>query len=234
MEYSPDVAYTYGNKWEAKVIGYKEYSYPLSFSCKWLDGKQTTKSIIDYRSERAFAKDLWVFFDSADLIVGWNSDKYDIRKINTLFAKHGLGPASPSKSIDLIKTARSKFLLPSNTLDDFLRYFGLDMKLENEKDLFIKCTEKVPGSFPKLKKYNAHDTLVTEKAFKFLRPWIKNLELGIYNDGSVCPKCEGRNLEKRGFSFNKTTKYQRVKCKDCGSWSRLSINLSEVKPLISV
>ena len=235
MEYSPDVTYVYGNKWDPKIVGYKEYSYPLGFSCKWLDGEQVTKTILDYKSEKGMAQDLWRFFDKADLIIGWNSDRYDIRKINTLFAKHGIPPPSPSKSIDLIKTSRTKFLLPSNTLDDFLNYFELDRKLDNEKNLFIKCTERDRKSFKQLAKYNKHDTLITEKAYKFLRPWIKSHpNLDTYSEHTVCPKCQSKNLVRRGYQYNQTTKYARIYCKDCMGWSRSPVNISEKRPIISL
>lgn len=235
VEISPDIAYTFGNKWEVSVVDYKEYSHILGFSCKWLDGKQTSKTILDYKSERQMIKDLWVFFDTADLVIGWNSDKFDIKKINTAFAKHGFPPPSPYKSVDLIKTVRGTFALPSNKLDDFLSYFDMRMKLENEKGIFIKCAEKDKKSLRQLKEYNANDTRITEDAFKFLRPWIKNLNVGIYFKGTVCAKCgENKGFEKRGFYVTKTMKYQTYRCKGCGGQMKSPLNLRKIKPLVSV
>lgn len=229
IETAPDIAYVYGSKWEPKIVAYKQYSYIMSFSWKWLDGKQITRSVQEYKGERGLLKELHKLIDEAEMVVGWNSDKFDLKTINMRFAKYGIKPPSPIKSLDLIKTARTKFNLNSNSLDDFTKYFELKRKLDNEKGLFVECLENRPGAFTKLKRYNANDTLITEGAYKFLRPWMKHPTVGL-----GCPRCGSNSLQWRGYHRNLTTKYRRFQCKDCAGWGRATINEQRTKPLVSI
>ena len=242
IETSPDISYVFGKKWEPTVVDYKEYSYILGFSALWLDGEHTTKTLLDYKdfkkdihNDKSITKELWNILNKAEMVIGFNSDRFDIKKINTRFAKWGLPPPQPYRSIDLIKTVRSRFDLPSNSLDFVLKYFGIGMKLENEQGLFVKCVQGDKEAFEKLAPYNEHDTLETKLLYDKLLPWINNHpNVDTYSSSTVCPKCGSNNLQKRGFRYTNTSKYRSIWCKNCKGWSQSPLNQLEKRPLKSI
>jgi hypothetical protein len=46
--------------------------------------------------------------------------------------------------------------------------------------------------------------------------------MNLLKGNSWCPTCQSNRLERRGFAYTKTTKYQNWHClnKVCGSWFR--------------
>ena len=42
-----------------------------------------------------------------------------------------------------------------------------------------------------------------------------------YDNHRVCPKCGSQHVNKRGFAETNVGKFQRYRCDDCGSWSRV-------------
>ena len=55
----------------------------VHFASEWEDG------------ERGMARRMHALLDEADAVLGWNSDKFDVRWLNAIFAKHGMARPSP-------------------------------------------------------------------------------------------------------------------------------------------
>lgn len=83
--------------------------------------------------------------------------------------------------------------------------------------------------------YNAADVILLEKNYLRFLPWIKNHpNLANYSDTTCCPKCQSKSLQRRGYAIANSTKYIRIWCKDCGGWSRATLNEKENRPIISI
>jgi uncharacterized protein YprB with RNaseH-like and TPR domain len=156
--------------------------------------------------------------DGADIIIGHNADKFDIRKSNTRFVFHGLKPPSPYKTIDTLKIARKVFKFDSNKLDELGRYLGLGRKIPHTGfHLWHSCMLGDPKAWKVMKKYNARDITLLEDVYYILRPWATNHPN--VNQGEVgCPKCKATNVQKRGFSYTLLRKKQRFQCGNCHGW----------------
>jgi hypothetical protein len=90
-------------------------------------------------------------------------------------------------------------------------------------ELWIKCLAGDPKAWAKMKKYNVQDVRLLEELYDKLRPWISgHPNLGLYGDTEdvVCPNCAGDDLERRGFAFTNLGKFQRFRCRACGTWTR--------------
>lgn len=244
LESFPAVGYFWNRKWETNIIETLEQSPILSFSAKWLNGKQITRGLPDYKGYKSGSKDdsklvrdVWSLFDEADIVIMQNGQAYDYKMTNSRFLYHGLTPPSPYKIIDTKTVAKKYLKLPSYALDDMCDYYGIGRKQEHEGfALWTKCLNGDKKAWARMKRYNAHDVIITEKLYKKLLPFISNHPpLGMFmNSGEVCPNCGSNKLQSRGFAVNKTTKYRRVHCQNCGSWSRATKNIQEVKPLIAI
>ena len=168
-------------------------------------------------------KVLWKLFDDADILVGQNSDRFDIKKMNARFIIHGLGKPSYYASIDTLKVARKHFKFDSNKLDEMGRQLGIGRKIEHEGiDLWEKCMKGDKKAWKKMMKYNVQDVLLLEKLYYKFRPWIDNHpNMGF--DGVkeyACPSCGSENVHKKGKRPTRTNMYQRWVCMDCGSSSQ--------------
>lgn len=244
IEVSPVVAYSWGPKYDTRLIEVIEEGQIMSYSIKWIDGKQITKAQPDYKgykkgvlSDKEISKDLWNIVDSSDILVVQNGKKFDIKYMNTRFLFHGLNAPSQYKVVDTLTEARKYLRLTSNSLDDVSAYYGLGRKLEHEGfPLWKKCMAGDKQAWGKMKKYNAHDVLLTESWYLKLRPYINNHpNLGMFtNSGEVCASCGSNKIQSRGYFVNKTTRYRRYHCQNCGSWGRSTHNVQENKPIISI
>src|SRR3990167_2871988 len=229
IETTPIIAYSWGPKWETNLIEVIEWSKILSFSAKWLDGKQTTKGWPDYKSykigeknDEEIVKEIWEFLNESDIIITQNGVDFDIKVANSRFIFYGLNPPSPYKVIDTKREAKKYLRLPSNSLDDIGSYFGLGRKEQHEGfPLWTACMAGDKGAWRKMLSYNRNDVILTEKLYLKLRPWLKthpNISSLVFDH--TCPKCGSASLESRGYYRSNTALYHKYLCKKCGGWSR--------------
>ena len=224
LEVAPNVSYTWGI-WEQDAIEVKQEWYILSFCARWLGGKTITRGLPDYplfkkdkRSDRELVKELWELLNEADLVIAHNGDRFDLKKANTKFVEHGLLPPSGYNTVDTLKIAQKYFAFNSNKLDELGKHLGVGRKVKHGGfEMWRGCMEGNVEDFKKMKKYNMGDTLLLERVYYKLRPWLEAHPNTSF-DGK-CPKCSGI-LIKRGFGFTRTGKYPRYACKNCHGWSR--------------
>lgn len=229
IETSPIVAYTWGPKWETSLIEFIDHSQILSYSAKWLDGKQVTRGQDDTRgykpgklNDKQLVKELHDLFSEADILVAHNGKQFDIKTVNARFLAYDLPPPEPYKVVDTKTEAKKVLRLPSNKLDDIGAYFGLGRKMVHTGfELWKGCMAGDPKSWNDMKKYNAQDVVLLEKIYTKLRGFMTNHpNQGSYVQGECCPNCSSDELQKRGTARTLTGLYQRYQCKPCGSWSR--------------
>lgn len=243
IETSPIVAYTWGPKWETNLIEVVEQGKILSYSAKWLNGKQTTKALNDYKGykkgivdDEKIVKDIHGLLNETDILVTQNGVSYDTKYLNARFMEHGLAPPSPYKNIDTKIEAKKSLRMPSYSLDDMGEYFGLGRKLSHEGfSLWKKCMSGDLKAWNMMKKYNAQDVVLTEQVYLKLRPFMKSHpNVDAYNkedkehkkcETGNCPKCKSENTHARGYIVNSVSKYARAQCQSCGGWYRYGKNI---------
>lgn len=237
IETSPITAYTWGPKWETNIIDFIAQSQILSFSAKWLNAKQITRGLNDYKGyksgvvdDKALVEELHQLLDKADVVVTQNGISFDHKVINSRFIAHGLTPPSPYKMVDTKIEAKRYVRLPSYGLDDMGEYFGIGRKVSHEGfDLWKKCIAGDRHAWRLMKKYNAQDVVLTEKLYLKLRPFMRtHPNFSVMNDKNNCPKCGSDKIQSRGYAMNSTTMYKRAQCLGCGGWFRFGKNVTKL------
>ncbi|ASU78510.1 hypothetical protein CDG81_09710 [Actinopolyspora erythraea] len=193
-----------------------------SFAARWIGSR---KKDVVFRSsfhdgKEEMLESLWNLHNEADALLSWNGAGFDTKHANTEFLLAGMSPPSPSKEIDLLKTARSRFNFLSNKLDYVAQQLGLSGKIVHEGfGLWLKIMEDDEKAWNKFKRYNIQDVHLLIDLYDLLLPWIDgHPNVNLY-DGDGCPKCGSWNLQSRGYRTTGLGMYRRYHCQDCGAWS---------------
>jgi hypothetical protein len=225
IETRPLLSYTWG-LWDQNIsLGQiKEDDAILCWSAKWLGDEDVWFSSVNMTTERKMLRELYDMINEADELIGWNSNKFDIRWLNGQFALQGWGPPAPAKKVDLMLAMRRSFKLASNKLDYFLTRFGIPNKVEHDGfSLWVGCMNGEKEAWDKMEEYNVGDVLRTEAAYLKLLPWINT---GINRSAAYgdvcCPNCGGTKFQSRGLTYTTGNAYRRFQCTaaNCGKWFR--------------
>lgn len=238
LETAPIKAFTWGtfdqNIANNQII---EDTFILSFAAKWLGEKKIyykdqSKNKIVNKDCPKLLQAIWELLDSADIVLGQNSKRFDVKKLNTAFVLAGMQPPSSFKQIDTLSIAKRHFAFTSNKLEyttDRLctKYKKLTHKKFPGFSLWTECLKGNKAAWAEMKKYNIHDILSTEEYWEKIQAWDNTSpNFSIYNGHyhHTCT-CGSTELQKRGFFFSPSGKFQRYRCKSCGKESRDGKNM---------
>jgi len=202
----------------------QEPGYTLCWTAKWLGEKEIIFSSIYKDGRKRMINRVHKLMNEADAIIHYNGTRFDIPTLNQEMVLIGLTPPAPYKQIDLLKTVKRQFKLPSNKLAYVTKHLGVSGKLVNKgMDLWKGCMVNNAQSWKEMEEYNIQDVKCLEEVYVKLRPWIVNHpNQNLYNEfeNIRCHVCGGSHLQKRGYARTAAMVYQRYQCKDCGAWNR--------------
>lgn len=209
----------------------------LAWGAKWLGDPESKALYMDNRNSRNVRDDkkivsgLIALLEQADICITHNGDKFDIKRVNTRALLNGLPPYKHPKSTDTYKESKKVFSLTSNSLE----YASTNVntkykKLKHEEypglSLWKEVLKGNKHAWDVMKKYCLHDVLATEEYFTKIQSWIKTQNMAcFFDDAKIRCFCGSDNLEKRGFTYTDSGKFQGYACKDCGKRPKGRINL---------
>lgn len=217
-ETSLATCYTWGGGMhEQEIVEEISPSYIMCFAYQWFGGKTKIVKISDFKrnGKREVVKKLRDLLDKADVVIGHNSKKFDVKNFNTWCLQYHLKPPSPFKQIDTLQEARKYLRLPSYKLDYIAKRYGHGGKLGHAgKETWKKCMRGEPSGWREIAPYCINDVNLDAKVLKDLLPFIQ--QKPVVWDKPVCKNCGEPALVKRGFEVLTDGKYQRYKCANCG------------------
>ena len=217
IETTPHLGYFWG-LWDQN-IGIDmivEPSRVLCVSAKWV-GEPTM-----WDKGEAGLRLAWDCLDAADAVVHYNGERFDVKRLNQEFALREWGLPAPFKNIDLMKTAKARFDLPSNKLAYVARFFGVGVKGETGGfETWKGCMADDAKAWKKMEKYNRQDVTLTEQLYDRLLPYIPNHpNRNLYGD-SGCPVCATETvLQRRGYYYTKGGQFVKYQCQKCMQYFR--------------
>ena len=196
----------------------------LGWSAKWLLDDKMISDILSprealKRNDKRLVGKIWALLDEADVIIGQNVRRFDLRKLNSRFLKHGIAPPSSYKTVDTLIAARSAFGQTFNKLDSLAKYLGYAGKTETNFKLWADCDAGDTKALEKMRRYNENDVLLLEKVYLKMRAWIPNHpRFTAYEKvKNVCPVCFGP-ITNIGYYQAAVKKYPEFRCQgDCGA-----------------
>ena len=178
----------------------------VEFASEWDDGQQ------------GMHQRIWDAVNQADIVVGHNSQSFDMRALNTGWRDLGIQPPAPYKNIDTLRTAQSVFGDESRTLDALTRRLGIAHKTDRYDVDRQACAGHKPSQ-RRIRSYNCGDVVASTELYWAFLPWTKNHPhvapmLGL--DHLVCGRCGSDDVERDGTYSPAVYIYNRYRCNTCG------------------
>ena len=170
-------------------------------------------------------------YEEADIVVTYNGDKFDHKRLNSEWVSAGMTPPAPVQSLDLFKTVKRQFQFPSNKLDYVAdRLLGEGKHSHAGHSMWRHCLDTDVDPAVKRRAWNAmgrycrQDVDLLEPLHTKLLPWLPaSVNVTVMGGPQVepmCGKCGGDDLRSRGYAYTTTRAYKRYRCNDCGAWAR--------------
>lgn len=184
----------------------------ITASYKWLGQDEVTAlTWSKSHSDEKLMRDLLKAYNSADMVIGFNNDKFDNKLVNTRAAKYGLEVNTLIKSYDVMKQAKKLFRLPSYSMAYMCKFFGVTLKQSHEGiimwDMIEDGTKEQQAEYlPKMVDYNIGDIISTEELYLAIRKYMGHkVHVGVFKgqDKFTCPNCGTDEVNL--FSLNPIT-----------------------------
>lgn len=238
IETSPMITYTFGIN--DQFIGLPQVvqeSYIISFSAKWYGSPENEvyymdqRNVKDLSNNKKLLQEIWKLMDKADIILGQNSKRFDVKRLNTEFELNGLGKPSSFRQLDTLTIAKQNFNLPSYKLEYMSKRFCIKHKKSGHKkfagiDLWKECLNNNLDAWKEMEKYNIKDVLTTEELYSVFSKWDSSIDFSVYSEdlNKTC-NCGSKKFKSKGYRYTNTGKFKRYICKTCNKESQSKINL---------
>lgn len=202
----------------------------LSWSAKWLFDDKVFEAVLTpkealARNDERIVLEMWKLLNEADIVIGHNAKKFDVRKLNARFLYYRMSPPSPYQVIDTWVAAKKNLYLTSNKLDWITRYIDVGTKEHTDFQLWIDCDEGNQEALKTMIHYNKNDVLILEEMYVILRPWIPqhpNMNVYTTTDEAGCPTCGSLDILPSGVYATPANLYRAFTCPICGTVGRSS------------
>jgi hypothetical protein len=188
-----------------KVDGRPMDWFMLCWAGKWLgDDKIISDSVTSWeathRNDKRIARSIWKIIHEADVLIGHNLDRFDLRKI----------------------------MHSAHNLDYLNSIFSLRMKEDTDYQLWIDCEEGDKEALAYMLHYCESDVLALEDLYLKLRPYMTshpNLGLYVDDEDPMCPHCYSKEIIRDGvykdavYTTNVSV-FPAYRCLKCGATPR--------------
>lgn len=239
IETAPILGYVWG-LWENNLAlnQIKQDWFVLSWSAKWLGDSpdkvmyQDSRGTKDVENDKKLLIGIWQLLDQADVVITQNGKKFDQKKLNARFILNGFQPPSSYKHIDTLVIAKKHFGFTSNKLEYMTDKLCTKYKKQKHAkfsgfELWKACLAGNLEAWQEMETYNKYDVLSLEELYTKLIPWENGVNFNLYtgDDEEETCKCGSDSFIKKGFYYTNVSKFQRYRCKNCGSETRDRTNL---------
>ena len=173
----------------------------ISIAWNWLGEDEIHELHWDMKThcDKAMVEEFLKVYNSADMIVGQNNDRFDNRWINARAYKHNLYVDVFVKSFDIQKEHKRLMRLPSYSMKFIGKFKGYTEKLNHEGIIMWDMIERgTPAEqreyMDKMLEYGRGDIITTKEMYLGIIKYAKiPVHFGVLNgkDKYSCPLCGG-------------------------------------------
>lgn len=208
-----------------------EHTKIICISWKWEHEKEVHHLDwgLNKQCDKALLKKFIPILESADQVVGHNSDSFDLKWIRSRAMKHGIEMSPYFNTIDTYKLVKSICRLPSYSLANCCDYFGLEAKRDSggESTWIGVQFNKEQEALDTMLHYCDGDIVSLEALFNHIRPYTKhkmNYSTLGHNEKFHCPECSGLANWNKTYTTSGGTILHYMKCRDSICNTRFKVN----------
>lgn len=173
--------------------------------------------VADYELLKQFSQE----YAKADLIVGQNSEWFDVPWLRSRIIRHKLPPLPEVLHDDTYKQTQKTVRHISHKLDDVGDFLGYGKKANhgNGMDWWIRIAQGDRKILKEMVKYCDEDVEKLRKIYKHQLPYVKSkLNMAAFTEKVCCtsPTCGSTDIIKDGYRRTLVGKFQRYRCNTCG------------------
>ena len=232
-EWSPAISYTWSGF--PKYLSNDFLIEDPRLLCWGFQFEGGSTEVVDERiGHEQMVEQLWHKLDATDMLVSYNGQSFDTRKVNSEFMKYGMGPPSPYKEIDLYRQVKKHAQFYSGKLDFVAERITGQRKAETGGfQLWKDVLAGDEAAWGTMRKYQKQDVELLVELFNAVRPWIK-MPHPIATEHTSCHNCGSLSLQRRGVARTLYGVYQRYQCSGCGKWLRgqQRVPSTEIRPAL--
>ena len=225
--------------WDMKALKYKylgpgdieTWSRTICHAYKWL-GDRTVSFMAEWEDggRKGFLERTSALLEEADLIVGHNMRDFDLPHLTGELILENLPVPPLPKVFDTLRTMQKHGNLENNQLDTLDKRFGFTGKTDRYRiEMAMAAVNGDEKAQKRIERYAKGDIKATERVYLRLRP-LGRVNLGLFADDPtrpVCPHCESKKVQRRGYSVKSALRYPRLHCQSCGGWSTAKTAIKE-------
>lgn len=227
LEVSPALGYFYPPTWETGILKVKERQRLMSFAWQLVGEKKITAHNLsqypsyrlDPHNDKMLVRELHDVMSSADILLGQNSDQFDVKMANYFFIMNGLEPIPPTKYIDTKKIAKRYFRFNNNSLDNLGEELGFGGKTKiTYKELWVDAfLEGDAEAWRLMDEYCKNDVDKTTKIYLKMRAFMHSHPSlsRITGEYDSCPRCGGYSFRIKAYRTTNTSRYRQYQCNEC-------------------
>lgn len=215
-----------------------DYAKIISIHWSW-EGEDEVHNLdwgLSKQCDKAMLKKFIKEMDKADEIVTHNGKRFDTPWIRTRALFHEIPMRYEYNEIDTYKLCKKYLNLPSNSLAEVCKYYGLEAKKSaGGIDTWINVVyHKDREALDHLLYYGDGDIVSLKAVFEKLRPYVKpnmnhhvepvQVDLKIVAGKFFCPECGSLTKWNKSYTTAQGTPQHYMKCrsKECGTYHKIS------------
>jgi len=173
--------------------------------------------------DKEIVRKLRTVISEADVVVGHNLSKFDIKKLNARIIFHGIEPLPNVPEVDTLKMVKKVAAFSSNRLDYLSKILVGEGKIHVDYELWIKVMAGDKRALKQMVDYCKVDVVRLEQVYNYLLPYMKgHAHVGALEGKDrllSCPNCGSNNIKKRGTRATASgIKRQEWQCNSCGKY----------------
>lgn len=176
--------------------------------------------------DKAVVKKLRDVLASADVIIGHNIKKFDLKKLNARLIYHRLKPLPYIHVVDTLTEIRKVAAHTSNRLDYLSTFLTGQGKMETSGGLWLKAMRGDKKAIKEMVAYNRIDVVRNEEVYDIIKPYLKDHpHMGVLSGANrlhSCGKCGCKEFDpshqKMRYTATGLPRIQR-QCKSCYSYT---------------
>jgi hypothetical protein len=207
--------------------------YVLSYAAKWYGDDKFY--YMDQRYQDPITNDFMLLegihylLSECDYACGHNIARFDYKKLNARFIKHGLPPLKPIIMIDTLRIAKRHFAFTSNKLEYLAKFLECkNLKSEHGKfhgmEMWNQTMKGNLEAFEEMELYNKMDVTVLEEVYEKLIKYDQTISFQSFYQNLVCT-CGSHEFKKNGQRYTRNGAFQLYTCAKCGKHSQAKENL---------